>query len=270
MGVHCRFVSAACKDRQAAARSKADRRRHLVDFTHGCAVAGSAGGVRPLVDGLGSVRRLEQRRHARRDPASPACGVRRYGRPRSRLVVCRRHFGAGRSLCCGRRKKNSPDEASDHALGRSRGGFTTKIHVLCDGQGHPLHFHLTAGQDHDSTAVTALLEGADQAVTSSDDAPIAWPVALAGDKAYRADWIDEYLLQRGIEPVIPSKDNEDRASRPVAFDKQAYRRRSIIEQLIGWLKESRRIFSRFEKTATNFAGMIKMAFIHRYLRLICC
>jgi transposase len=184
-------------------------------------------------------------------------------------VVHRWHFGAGRSLCCGRRKKNRPEEASDHALGRSRGGFSTKIHLLCDGHGHPLHFHLTAGQDHDSTALTALLEGADCVVTNGDDEPVAWPLALAGDKGYRADWIDEYLLERGIEPVIPSKENEDHAARPIEFDKQAYRRRSIIEQLIGWLKESRRILSRFEKTAINFGGMIKMAFIHRYLRLIC-
>lgn len=179
------------------------------------------------------------------------------------------HLGASRSLCWGRREKNCPEEASDHALGRSRGGFSTKIHLLCDGQGLPLHFHLTAGQEHDSTALTALLEGADRIVTNGDDEPVPWPVALAGDKGYRADWIDEYLLDHGIAPIIPSKANEDRTARPVEFDKQAYRRRSIIEQLIGWLKESRRILSRFEKTAINFGGMIKMAFIHRYLRLIC-
>src|SRR5437763_507043 len=53
------------------------------------------------------------------------------------------------------------------------------------------------------------------------------------------------------------------------FDKDAYRRRSIVENLIGWLKECRRVFSRFEKTAKNFGGMIKMAFIERYLRLTC-
>ena len=40
--------------------------------------------------------------------------------------------------------------------------------------------------------------------------------------------------------------------------------------LIGWLKESRRVLTRFEKTAKNFLGMIKMAFIHRYLRVLCC
>jgi transposase len=72
-------------------------------------------------------------------------------------------------------------------------------------------------------------------------------------------------LKLGIQPVIPSKENEDRAERPVEFDKELYRQRNIIERLIGWLKESRRIFSRFEKTAKNFGGMIKLAFIQQYL-----
>ena len=84
--------------------------------------------------------------------------------------------------------------------------------------------------------------------------------------AYRADWIDEYLRDLGIEPVIPSRGTEDRSKRP-KFDKVKYRRRSIIECVIGWLKESRRIFARFEKTAKNYGGMIKMAFIERYLRI---
>ena len=113
-----------------------------------------------------------------------------------------------------------------------------------------------------------LLIGADEQLFDAEGQPIAWPVALAGDKGYRANWIDEYLLALDIVPVIPSKENEDRAARPVTFDKQAYRARNIVERLIGWLKEYRRIFSRFEKTAKNFAGMIRMAFIHRYLRLV--
>jgi transposase len=54
--------------------------------------------------------------------------------------------------------------------------------------------------------------------------------------------------------------------RPVEFDNEAYRRRNIVERLIGWLKESRRIFSRYEKTAKNFAGMLTLAFIRQYLR----
>lgn len=115
-----------------------------------------------------------------------------------------------------------------------------------------------------------LLEGADSNIVDHDGEPIAWPVALAGDKGYRADWIDEYLLDLGINPVIPSKDNEDRDARPIEFDREAYRNRNIIERLIGWLKESRRIFSRFEKTAKNFGGMLKMAFIRQYMRLMFC
>ena len=173
-------------------------------------------------------------------------------------------------MCCRGRKKGDPDEPDDHALGRSRGGFSTKIHVLCDSHGHPLHFHLTGGQAHESTALDTLLEGADAGLRDSEGAPVAWPVALGGDKGYRADWIDEYLLNLGIQPVIPSKENEDRSDRPVKFDRKAYRRRNIVERLIGWLKESRRIFARFEKTAKNFGGFIKMAFIQRYLRLAAC
>jgi transposase len=139
--------------------------------------------------------------------------------------------------------------------------------VLCDGHGHPLHFHLTAGQAHESTALVPLLVGADERVTDGDGEPVAWPVALAGDKGYRADWIDEYLLGLEIRAVIPSKANEDRSARPVEFAKEAYRWRSLVECLIGWLKEGRRVFSRFEKTAKNFGGMVKMAFIQRYLRM---
>jgi len=112
-----------------------------------------------------------------------------------------------------------------------------------------------------------VLTGADEQLVDTEDEPVAWPVALAGDKGYRADWIDAYLIDLGINPVIPSKANEDCNARPVAFDRKAYRERNIIERLIGWLKECRRIFSRFEKTAKNFAGMIRMAFIQRYLRL---
>lgn len=111
-----------------------------------------------------------------------------------------------------------------------------------------------------------VLSGADAHLFDPNGEAVAWPLALAGDKAYRAQWIDAYLLELGITPVIPTKVNEDRDARPVVFDKQAYRQRNIIERLIGWIKESRRVFSRFEKTAKNFIGMIRMAFIRYYLR----
>ena len=139
---------------------------------------------------------------------------------------------------------------------------------MCDGEGHPLEFHLTPGQAHESTVLDTLLINADEQLVDSDGKQIAWPVAMAGDKGYRADWIDEYLMELEITPVIPSKENEDRDSRPVEFNKKLYRQRAIVEQLIGWLKESRRVFSRFEKTAINFGGFLKIAFMQRYLRLL--
>jgi transposase len=113
-----------------------------------------------------------------------------------------------------------------------------------------------------------VLEGFE--IVDSQNEPIAYPVHLAADKSYRAAWIDEYLLDLNVEPVIPSKSNEEAAARPVAFDSELYRERNIIERLVGWLKESRRILSRFEKTAKNFGGMLKMAFILRYLRIRSC
>ena len=169
-------------------------------------------------------------------------------------------------MCWRRWKKRDPEEPSNHALGRSRGGFSTKIHIVCDGHGYPLHFQLTPGQDHESTKLDALLESTDAILFDGNGQPVAWPVALAGDKGYRADWIDQYLIDLGINPVIPSREDEDRSRRTIKLDRKAYRRRNIVERLIGWLKESRRIFSRFEKTAKNFGGMLKMAFIQQFLR----
>ncbi len=102
----------------------------------------------------------------------------------------------------------------------------------------------------------------------SDDEPIV-PIKLAGDKGYRADWIDEILLGRGINPVIPSRENEDRTNRPIEFDKDSYRRRSIIENLIGWLKECRGVATRFKKRAVHYLSMVKLSMICRFLRQFC-
>lgn len=170
-------------------------------------------------------------------------------------------------MCWWRWEKKDPKEPTDHALGRGRGGFSTKIHLLCDGNGHPLHFHMTAGQRNESIVFETVLEQADAEIQDGAGNPIAWPLALGADKSYRANWIDAYLQKLGIEPVIPSRVTEDRSKRP-PFDKEKYRRRNIIERLIGWLKECRRVFARFEKTATNYGGMIKLAFIERYLRIV--
>jgi len=171
-------------------------------------------------------------------------------------------------VCRWRWKKSDPDEPDDHALGRSRGGFSTKIHLVCEADGCPIHFELSAGQAHENTTLVDLLNGIDDELTTGNGELVAWPAAIAGDKGYRANWIDEMLLELEITPVIPSKSNEDRGARPVNFDKARYRQRNIVERLIGWLKECRCVFARFEKTAINFAGMIKMAFIQRYLKIL--
>jgi len=139
--------------------------------------------------------------------------------------------------------------------------------LICDANGLPLHFEITAGQVHENTSLVDLLNGTDTEITGSDGEPVAWPVAIAGDKGYRANWIDEMLTEMEIIPVIPSKENEDRDKRSVEFDKEKYRQRNIVERLIGWLKECRRLFSRYEKTAINYRGIIKMAIIQRYLRI---
>ena len=105
-------------------------------------------------------------------------------------------------------------------------------------------------------------------VTGFDSDEVIVPAKLAGDKGYRAEWIDDWLLERGITPVIPSKKNENRDSRAVEFDIASYRRRCIIEQMIGWLKECRRVATRYEKLARNYLSMVKLSMIGRYLRII--
>lgn len=166
----------------------------------------------------------------------------------------------------GRKKRDQQSNASLQALGRCRGGFATKVHILCDGKGHPLTAVLSPAQEHEAQYLPALMDGMQMTDPESGE-PIV-PAKLAGDKGYRAQWIDQWLLGRHITPVIPSKKNEDRACRSVEFDKACYRRRSIIEQMIGWLKECRRMATRYEKLALNYLAMVKLSMIGRYLRLI--
>ena len=96
--------------------------------------------------------------------------------------------------------------------------------------------------------------------------PRTRPLAVAGDKGYSNRRIREWLRQHCIRCVIPRKSNEHCDAR-MKFDKEAYRRRSVVEQCIGWLKECRRIGTRYEKLAINFLAMVKLAILERYLRL---
>src|SRR5215813_6706410 len=123
----------------------------------------------------------------------------------------------------GRRKKNRPvGEPDDHALGRSQGGFGTKLHLICDGEGTPMAVTVSPGQEHETQRAIPLLEDA-----------LAWPeqpAKVAGDKGYSAGWLREWLRERGITPVIAHQKKEK--ARAKRFDRKAYRRRNIVERCI--------------------------------------
>ena len=90
----------------------------------------------------------------------------------------------------------------------------------------------------------------------------AWPLALCGDKSYPADWIDALLEELDIRPVIPGKANE-RRERPTRYFRNAlYRLRNAVERMVGWLKESRRVCTRYEKLPTLILGTIYLTMIY--------
>lgn len=125
---------------------------------------------------------------------------------------------------------------------------------------------MTAGQVHESTQLETVVA---RFVASRKSRRRRKPRKLAGDKAYSVGRIRNWLKAWGIEAVIPHKDNQQARHDPtVAFDKQSYRRRSVVEQCVGWLKEYRRIATRFEKLAVHYHGMLQLAMIRRYLRLL--
>lgn len=95
------------------------------------------------------------------------------------------------------------------------------------------------------------------------------PKKLAADKGYSVRRLRDWLKERRITPVIPHKENEAaRWDARVKFDREAYRGRAVVEQCVGWLKEYRRIGTRFEKLAVHFHGMLQLAMIRRYLKLL--
>lgn len=125
---------------------------------------------------------------------------------------------------------------------------------------------MTAGQVHESTRLESVVA---RFIATRKHRRRKKPRKLAGDKGYSVQRIRDWLKQRGIEPVIPHKDNEQARHDPaVSFDKATYRQRHVVEQCVGWLKEYRRIGTRFEKLAVHFHGMLQLAMIRRYLKLL--
>ncbi|MGC9502069.1 IS5 family transposase, partial [Streptomyces sp. WG7] len=127
------------------------------------------------------------------------------------------------------------DEPYDHALGRSRGGLTTKIHLACDGKGRPLAVLLTPGQRHDSICARPLLERI-RVPRDGPGRPRSRPDQVIADKAYSSRGFRAYLRKRGITCAIPEKSDQRRhrhsrgrlGGRPPAFNRQIYRRRNVV------------------------------------------
>jgi transposase len=125
---------------------------------------------------------------------------------------------------------------------------------------------VTAGQVHDSTRLESVVA---TFIATRKHRRRKKPKKLAGDKGYSVQRIRDWIKGQRITPVIPHKDNEKARHDPkVKFDKKTYRQRCVVEQCVGWLKECRRIGTRYEKLAVNFYGMLQLAMIRRYLRLM--
>ena len=154
----------------------------------------------------------------------------------------RQHVDPGAHLGS-RRKRGQQNEA----LGRSRGGFGSKIHVKCDLEGLPLDFHLTGNEASDSQQFETLL----------DIGPDVTPRGVITDKGYDAAANRAAARSRGIAPVIPYRSNIK--ARPKFFPRRLYKLRARVEQFIGKLKRFKRIAMRCEKTKQNYAAFIALA-----------
>lgn len=129
---------------------------------------------------------------------------------------------------------------------------------------------MTAGQVHESTRAESVIGQAVASFIGRRRKRLGRrhkPKKLAGDKGYSVQRLRDWLKNQKINPVIPHKENE-LARDPDKFDRKAYCGRCVVEQCVGWLKEFRRIGTRFEKLAVNFHGMLQLAMIRRYLRIL--
>jgi transposase len=133
------------------------------------------------------------------------------------------------------------------AFGRSRGGFSTKIHLKTDLEGHPLDFHLTGGEASDSTEFEKSL----------DIGPDIRPRIAVTDKGYDSAANRAAALARGITPVIPRRENSKQRGR--FFPKRLYKLRARVEQTIGKLKRFKRVAMRCEKTDISYSAIISFA-----------
>ncbi|MFE2022970.1 IS5 family transposase [Streptomyces sp. NPDC059499] len=160
----------------------------------------------------------------------------------------------------GARERRTPagDEGEDpthpvgngQALGRSRGGLTTKIHLACDGRGLPLTVVVTPGNVNDSTVFNTIMDTL-RVPRPGVGRPRCRPDAVIADKAYSSRAIRQALRRRGIRPVIPEhtdqKANRVRrgqaGGRPPTFDRELYKNRNVVERCFARLKQFRSCLS---------------------------
>ncbi|MFE8018237.1 IS5 family transposase [Streptomyces antibioticus] len=168
----------------------------------------------------------------------------------------------------GARPKGAPaGEPDHHALGRSRGGLTTKIHLAADSRCRPLAFVLTPGQAGDAPAFTEVMHRL--RVPRPIGRPRTTPEVVLADRAYSSRAIRSHLRRRGIRAVIPQpsdqiakRKNRGRSGgRPPAFDRDAYKQRNTVERCINTLKQWRGLATRYDKTATVYLAGLHVAAI---------
>jgi transposase len=152
-------------------------------------------------------------------------------------------------------------------LGRSKGGFSTKLHLACDGKGRPLSVVLTPGQRHGSTQLEALLDAVRvPRPEGTPGRPRKRPEHLIADRGYSFEGCRRLLHRRGISHTIPERKDqkERRAGRP-GFDREAYQRRNVVERCVNRLKQWRAIATRYEKRAVNYRAMVVIASLMMWL-----
>lgn len=157
-------------------------------------------------------------------------------------------------------KQAQLEEPPTHALGYSRGGFGTKVHLLVSDHGIVLGIYVTPGQQHESTAFEPLLRRI--LVPRRGTLPY-WPAKLAGDKGYSYPHIRRWLARHHIQAVIPTRKDQPRED---TFDRVSYRQRNLIERVVGWYKECRSLGTRYEKLAVDYVTLWMIAMIEKLVR----